>query len=119
MECPDPKEQLVVEIWSSRKATPKEVLLHALREVQLAAASARSQLREDVDWAEEERALQAGWKHISRHKEAERQQELQGGPPVFIFDAKGDFRPADPESAAKALPLTPPPVNPTEVSELR
>ncbi|XP_026191062.1 uncharacterized protein LOC34623816 [Cyclospora cayetanensis] len=141
MECPDPKEQLVVEIWSSRKATPKEVLLHALREVQLAAASARSQLKEDVDWAEEERALQGvsfstgllsspfplssfspplsakcggSWGGI-----AERQQELQGGPPVFIFDAKGDFRPADPESAAKALPLTPPPVNPTEVSELR
>ena len=57
MESPDPKEQLVVELWTSRKASPKEVLLHALKELQLAAASASSQLRQDADWEAEERAL--------------------------------------------------------------
>lgn len=54
-ECPDPRDQLVVEIWSKRSHTPKQVLLHALYEMQAAAAYAKRQLLEDADgWKEEQ-----------------------------------------------------------------
>ncbi|CDJ43924.1 RNA polymerase Rpb3/Rpb11 dimerisation domain-containing protein, putative, partial [Eimeria tenella] len=93
MESPDPKEQLVVEIWSSRKNTPKELLLHALKEIAAAAAAAAAQLRADADWEREEKALQKGWEQICKHKEAERQQELQGGPPLYTLNPNGELRP--------------------------
>lgn len=54
-ECPDPRDQLVVEIWSKRTHTPKQILLHALYELQAAALYAKRQLLEDADgWKEEQ-----------------------------------------------------------------
>ena len=57
MESPDPKEQLVVEMWCSRKNTPKEVLQHALLEIAAAAAAAQQQLNVNNSFIEEEQTL--------------------------------------------------------------
>lgn len=80
--CPDPREQLVVEIWTDRSTTPKAVLEYGLMETMAWIKEVKRQISQDVDFDGEDEELRDTWEKIDKYKSLEHRQKLMGGPPT-------------------------------------
>ncbi|GIX65817.1 DNA-directed RNA polymerase, alpha subunit [Babesia caballi] len=81
--CPDPREQLVVEVWTDRSTTPKAALEFGLRESLAWLRELRRQLSQDADFDGEDEQLRDTWEKIDKYQSLERRQAMMGGPPAF------------------------------------
>ncbi|ORM40366.1 DNA-directed RNA polymerase subunit alpha [Babesia sp. Xinjiang] len=81
--CPDPREQLVVEIWTDRSTTPKAALEFGLLESLAWIRELKRQLSQDVDFDGEDEQLRDTWEKIDKYKSLEHRQRMMGGPPVY------------------------------------
>ncbi|EAN33370.2 RNA polymerase Rpb3/RpoA insert domain protein [Theileria parva strain Muguga] len=80
--CPDPMDQLVVEIWTDVSTTPKHVLEFGLSEVIAWLTEFKRQVSHDVDFEHEDEQLKDIWEKIDKYGSMKHRQELMGGPPV-------------------------------------
>ncbi|KAK1937287.1 putative DNA-directed RNA polymerase, alpha subunit [Babesia divergens] len=81
--CPDPREQLVVEIWTDKSTTPKAALEFGLLECLAWIREFKRQLSQDVDFDGEDEQLRDTWEKIDKYQSLEYRQKLMGGPPVY------------------------------------
>uniref|UniRef100_A0A3B0MTC0 DNA-directed RNA polymerase alpha chain, putative n=1 Tax=Theileria annulata TaxID=5874 RepID=A0A3B0MTC0_THEAN len=81
--CPDPMDQLVVEIWTDVSTTPKHVLEFGLCEVIAWLTELKRQVSHDVDFENEDEQLKDIWEKIDKYGSIKHRQELMGGPPVI------------------------------------
>ncbi|GBE62134.1 DNA-directed RNA alpha subunit [Babesia ovata] len=81
--CPDPREQLVVEVWTDRSTTPKAVLEFGLLESLAWLRELKRQLSQDVDFDGEDEQLRDTWEKIDKYQALQHRQDLMGGPPVY------------------------------------
>ncbi|UKK00086.2 DNA-directed RNA polymerase subunit alpha [Theileria orientalis] len=87
--CPDPMDQLVVEIWTDVSTTPKDVLDFGLTEVIAWITELKRQISHDVDFENEDEQLKDVWEKIDKYGSLKHRQELMGGPPVIPLHETG------------------------------
>ncbi|XP_058515837.1 LOW QUALITY PROTEIN: uncharacterized protein LOC131479316, partial [Ochotona princeps] len=104
-ESTNPTEQLVLEIWTDRSSTPKQLLAFALQDLLAWLLHMREQLVRDADFEAEEEDLRATWKNIEAWHAARRQQELLGGPPLVVLEEAGGEAKLDPGPAGKSFSM--------------
>ncbi|GFE55350.1 DNA-directed RNA alpha subunit [Babesia ovis] len=87
--CPDPREQLVVEIWTDRSTTPKAALEFGLMESLAWIRELKRQLTQDADFDGEDEQLRDTWEKIDKYKSLEYRQKMMGGPPTYNLHEVG------------------------------
>ncbi|KAK2197107.1 bifunctional DNA-directed RNA polymerase [Babesia duncani] len=80
--CPDPMEQLVVEIWTDTSTSPRAILEFGLHEVIAWLIELKRQVSHDTDFDREDEELRDTWEKIDKYQALEHRQGLMGGPPV-------------------------------------
>ncbi|EDO05699.1 putative DNA-directed RNA polymerase alpha subunit [Babesia bovis T2Bo] len=81
--CPDPREQLVVEVWTDRSTTPKAALEFGLSESIAWIRELKRQLIQDADFDGEDEQLRDTWEKIDKYKSLQQRQQMMGGPPTY------------------------------------
>ncbi|AFZ80496.1 DNA-directed RNA polymerase, subunit alpha, putative [Theileria equi strain WA] len=120
--CPDPMDQLVVEIWTDVSTTPKAVLEFGLMETIAWLVEMKRQISQDTNFDREDEELKDIWEKIDKYDSIKYRQKLMGGPPVVSLheaniipglkesdcDYLEDQEPHKPPHAPFALPKIPP-----------
>ncbi|SBS86251.1 DNA-directed RNA polymerase, alpha subunit, putative [Plasmodium ovale] len=87
-EFTDPKQMLVVEIWSDCRMLPKNILLYGIKNIKKILRKFREMIINDNDFPclEEEKEIKKLWPAIDRYKFLQTKQKMEGGPPINNID---------------------------------
>ncbi|KEG04794.1 DNA-directed RNA polymerase, alpha subunit, putative [Plasmodium vinckei vinckei] len=87
-EFTDPKQMLVVEIWTDPRMLPKNVLLYGIKNIKKILKKFREMIINDTDFPceEEDREIKKLWPYIDRYKYLQTKQKMEGGPPIVNID---------------------------------
>ncbi|KJP89968.1 hypothetical protein AK88_00424 [Plasmodium fragile] len=91
-EFTDPKQMLVIEIWSDNRMLPKNVLLYGIKNIKKILRKFREMIISDTDFPcdVEHEELKKLWPAIDRYKFLQTKQKMEGGPPIHDVDADTD-----------------------------
>ncbi|KYN94378.1 DNA-directed RNA polymerase, alpha subunit, putative [Plasmodium reichenowi] len=87
-EFTDPKQMLVVEIWTDCRMLPKNVLLYGIKNIKKILRKFREMIIKDTDFTfqEEEQEIKNLWPAIDKYKYLQTRQKMEGGPPIHNID---------------------------------
>ncbi|ETW28952.1 hypothetical protein PFFCH_03678 [Plasmodium falciparum FCH/4] len=87
-EFTDPKQMLVVEIWTDCRMLPKNVLLYGIKNIKKILRKFREMIVKDTDFTfqEEEQEIKNLWPAIDKYKFLQTRQKMEGGPPILNID---------------------------------
>ncbi|VWU52461.1 DNA-directed RNA polymerase, alpha subunit, putative [Hepatocystis sp. ex Piliocolobus tephrosceles] len=87
-EFTDPKQMLVVEIWTDPRMLPKNVLLFGIKNIQKILKKFREMIINDNDFTckQEEQEMRKILPYIDRYKYLQNKQKMEGGPPLVDID---------------------------------
>ncbi|CRH01196.1 DNA-directed RNA polymerase, alpha subunit, putative [Plasmodium relictum] len=87
-EFTDPKQMLVVEIWTDCRMLPKNVLLYGIKNIKKILRKFREMIINDTDFLcqEEENEIKKLWPSIDKYKYLQTKQKMEGGPPIYNVD---------------------------------
>ncbi|EWC85376.1 hypothetical protein PFNF54_05851 [Plasmodium falciparum NF54] len=87
-EFTDPKQMLVVEIWTDCRMLPKNVLLYGIKNIKKILRKFREMIVKDTDFTfqEEEQEIKNLWPAIDKYKFLQTRQKMEGGPPIHNID---------------------------------
>ncbi|EDL45936.1 DNA-directed RNA polymerase, alpha subunit, putative [Plasmodium vivax] len=90
-EFTDPKQMLVMEIWTDCRMLPKNVLLYGIKNIKKILRKFREMIISDSDFPSdaEDEEMKKLWPAIDRYKFLQTKQKMEGGPPIHDVDAQG------------------------------
>ncbi|CAA9989409.1 DNA-directed RNA polymerase, alpha subunit, putative [Plasmodium knowlesi strain H] len=91
-EFTDPKQMLVMEIWSDCRMLPKNVLLYGIKNIKKILRKFREMIISDTDFPSdvEDEEIKKLWPAIDRYKFLQTKQKMEGGPPIYDVDTQSD-----------------------------
>ncbi|EUD69192.1 DNA-directed RNA polymerase subunit alpha [Plasmodium inui San Antonio 1] len=91
-EFTDPKQMLVMEIWTDCRMLPKNVLLYGIKNIKKILRKFREMIISDTDFPSdvEDEEMKNLWPAIDRYKFLQTKQKMEGGPPIHDVDAESD-----------------------------
>ncbi|GAB67857.1 DNA-directed RNA polymerase alpha subunit [Plasmodium cynomolgi strain B] len=91
-EFTDPKQMLVMEIWTDCRMLPKNVLLYGIKNIKKILRRFREMIISDTDFPSdvEDEEMKKLWPAIDRYKFLQTKQKMEGGPPIHDVDAESD-----------------------------
>ncbi|SOV25446.1 DNA-directed RNA polymerase, alpha subunit, putative [Plasmodium sp. DRC-Itaito] len=87
-EFTDPKQMLVVEIWTDCRMLPKNVLLYGIKNIKKILRKFREMIVKDNDFTfhTEDEEIKNLWPSIDKYKYLQTRQKMEGGPPIHNID---------------------------------
>ncbi|SBS88235.1 DNA-directed RNA polymerase, alpha subunit, putative [Plasmodium malariae] len=87
-EFTDPKQMLVIEIWTDCRMLPKNVLLYGIKNIKKILRKFREMIINDHDFPcdIEDKEIKKLWPYIDRYKFLQIKQKMEGGPPIQNID---------------------------------
>ncbi|GAW82358.1 DNA-directed RNA polymerase, alpha subunit [Plasmodium gonderi] len=87
-EFTDPKQMLVIEIWTDCRMLPKNVLLYGIKNIKKILRKFREMIIMDTDFPSdaEEEEIKKLWPSIDKYKYLQIKQKMEGGPPIHDVD---------------------------------